>query len=376
MMDSQIIRSGKMKKTTYGMILLALLSFVNANAAEEKCIPEVTNNMVIVELFNASGEVIYSQQHTVSPNIFYSGSIWADKATIKKLGESSGSNKVILGEKKKRKNIFFKTIGRSRTAYQENGTPIAKIGGCPFKKIDLFTTKKKEKPFVFKGLVEVEAPIQTKAPTQNKSKSIKSVSNLNNKKQADQDIDKINVSKVDIKNPVVSVGQKKLKPFGIPLGKPFSKKMVSKVIRERKSSQKNDLYVEPKVKNPLFNQYIVRLREKMIYEVMAIRKCGVGDQKTCIDGSYKIGQSLIEKYGNKNQIARLNKKGVTMRLGFNVNPVENTPLYRDAVKFVGSMGGVSVKYTHFNNQQLKSQMDKIKKRKQYVKDNTASDAGL
>ena len=91
--------------------------------------PKIENDQVLVEFYNGDGKVVSSKMHKLSPVLWHRNSVWADKKTIQKIESSSGSNKVELTKRKKKKNILFKTVGYTRVAKQQNGTPVAKIGG-------------------------------------------------------------------------------------------------------------------------------------------------------------------------------------------------------------------------------------------------------
>ena len=71
-----------MGKVILGALLLPCLLTETVYAAEEYCVPQVKNNMVMLELFDAGGQAIYSQQRAVSPVVFYKDVVWTRKHRV------------------------------------------------------------------------------------------------------------------------------------------------------------------------------------------------------------------------------------------------------------------------------------------------------
>ena len=317
----------------------------NSYAAFQNCTPKVENDLVIVELLNGKGDVIYSKAHKTHVFLGYTNSISVDDATLQKLSANVGSNKVILSDKKKAK-FLFKTIGEYTNAHQANGSTIARIGGCPTSSIKMILPRKKEDaPFVFAGFVQGKAA----ANQSNSPKGMATAATTSTAVITSETTNKATTAKPapekSNKTAEVQSGASNISAFGIPLSEVFSSSHVNKVI------SRGGLYeVEPKIKNQYIDRYKVLLDDNNRTEkVIAYSESRIKDPDAVFE---KMKQSLTKKYGNpgrtstngwefrKNQYRiRLDNNGRGVRLEYTDTALEKEQNMRIQKRISDRSGG-------------------------------------
>lgn len=159
-------------------IALVLYYAFSSNAFAANCKPVVANGKVKVEIIDASGRSVYSENHEIRNDKKYSGFISSSK--MYNLLQYDKSGKI----KREKSKVNIASGGTTTKFAKNDGSAVAKIGGCPLSEINLFTRLGKQKqPFVhsdvFKGLESASLVSTTAVGSTNQNSKVAQTSSEN-----------------------------------------------------------------------------------------------------------------------------------------------------------------------------------------------------